>query len=124
LSRQNGKKIEGIQPEALAYLETYHWPGNVRELKNVLERMVVLSIDSILTAENVPEDLKKKSEVSISFPQGDNRISYDSNLQEMEKELIRVKLAESRGNKSAAAKKLGISRRTLYRKLDQYKISQ
>ena len=127
LSRVNGKSIEGIDREVYEHLESYLWPGNVRELKNVVERMVVLSQGPTLTAANVPEDLK--SGLGAMGVGGDLSLSTDSswkletsNLQEMEKELIRTRLQECRGNKSLAAKKLGISRRTLYRKIEQYQI--
>lgn len=124
LSRVNGKKIDGIDEEVIKRLEAYHWPGNVRELKNVLERAVVLSSNPRLSVENLPEDLKTDQRALLS-KNGGSKLSWNpeaSNLQEMEKELIRVQLSESKGNKSKAAKKLGISRRTLYRKIAEYGI--
>lgn len=118
LARLNGKAIEALDPEVYERLEAYPWPGNVRELKNVVERMVVLSQGRKLTPANLPEDLRPaEGSRDVSESQ-----SHGSNLQEMEKELIRVKLQECRGNKSLAAKKLGISRRTLYRKIEEYQI--
>ncbi len=123
LSRLNRKKIEGIDEGAIACLENYDWPGNVRELKNVLERIIVLSRNTRLSLEDLPEDIKTGGRVSSenSGPKSEWNPG-DANLQEMEKELIRVKLNEARGNKSKAAKKLGISRRTLYRKIAEYEI--
>ena len=114
LSRSAGKKITGLDTQALKCLEACSWPGNVRELKNVIERMVVLSQENQLTLKNIPEELSKPR--SLWNP-------ASSNLQEMEKELIRTKLNETRGNKSLAAKRLGISRRTLYRKIEEYGIA-
>ena len=96
-------------------MEQYDWPGNVRELKNIVERTVVLSQDEKLALTELPEDLKSPSKHQNWSPES-------SNLQQMEKELIRLKLDECRGNKSKAAQKLGISRRTLYRKIDDYQI--
>jgi DNA-binding NtrC family response regulator len=122
LSRLNGKAIEGMDEEALKCLESYPWPGNVRELKNVLERMVVLSGAPKLTLENVPEDVRS-IDGGLGLRGAGTGGSWNlkaSNLQDMEKELIQLKLYESRGNKSKAAKDLGISRRTLYRKLEEY----
>jgi len=114
-NRVNGKDIEMIDEEVLACLEKYTWPGNVRELKNVIERMVVLSQGKKLTLVSLPEDLKAGEGVARERNEA-------SNIQEMEKGLIRLKLQETRGNKSLAAKKLGISRRTLYRKIAEYNI--
>ena len=119
LSRINGKTIEGIEEEVYERLKTYPWPGNVRELKNVVERMVVLSQGGKLTLASLPEDLRSGEGI---LGMTEARPINSSNLQEMEKELIRVKLQEFRGNKSLAAKKLGISRRTLYRKIEEYQI--
>ncbi len=116
LSRVNGKTVEGIEEEVYERLENYTWPGNVRELKNVVERMVVLSQEKKLTSVNLPEDLKSSLPPAVSWSPA------ASNIQDMEKELIRLKLQECRGNKSKAAEKLGISRRTLYRKIDEYQL--
>lgn len=121
LSRANGKSIQEIDEEIYDRLESYPWPGNVRELKNVVERMVVLSQDPKLTLANAPEDLKSGQDSPLITEPG-WRLE-NSNLQEMEKELIRTRLQECRGNKSLAAKKLGISRRTLYRKIEEYQIN-
>jgi len=126
LSRLSGNKIESIDEEALKCLESYGWPGNIRELKNVLERMIVLSSGSKLSIANVPEDVKSAEGSAFTSTRTGASANLwragDGNLQEMEKELIRAKLSESHGNKSQAAKKLGISRRTLYRKIQEYGI--
>lgn len=115
LSRLNHREIDGVDEAAMKCFTAYTWPGNVRELKNIIERMVVLSEGQKLMLNNVPEDLKN----SPSEP-GWNPEKTD--LQSMEKEMIRHQLLESRGNKSRAATKLGISRRTLYRKIEEYGI--
>ncbi len=120
--RANRKSIVGIEEEALRSLESYRWGGNVRELKNVVERMVVLCETSQLTLANVPEDIRSGEGILKEANSGSS-LSLNlesSNLQGVEKELIRLKLQECRGNKSKAAQKLGISRRTLYRKIDEY----
>ncbi|MBI3317141.1 MAG: sigma-54-dependent Fis family transcriptional regulator [Candidatus Omnitrophica bacterium] len=124
LSQANHKKIVGIDTQALHALIQYDWPGNVRELKNIIERMVVLSTDSKLHLPNVPEDIRQGSSgASPNFAVSSPLFSSPpSSLNEMEKEMIKNTLFQVKGNKSRAAKKLGISRRTLYRKLTEYNL--
>ncbi len=116
-SSLNAKKISGIEPDALELLTRYDWPGNIRELKNVIERMIVLSSGDRLTLEHVPDEFRqgRASPAAPAIFSGFDRIT------DVEKELIQKVLQEAKGNKSLAAEKLGISRRTLYRKLDEYK---
>ena len=114
LARQNEKRIDAIEKEAVKFLINYRWPGNVRELKNVIERMVVLAKGNRLTVQNIPDDIKQNPRNGL--------LVSDGNLRSMEKELIRLSLRENHGNKSLAAKKLGISRRTLYRKIEEFGI--
>lgn len=125
LAPANGKKIKEIAPEAVQALIRYDWPGNVRELKNIVERMIVLSSGDILKLEQVPEDIRSASGLK-SAASGSSALPISSSapqsLSDLEKDHIRFTLAEVGGNKSLAAKKLGISRRTLYRKIDEYKI--
>ncbi len=114
----NGKKISGIDSAAMQAFMNYPWPGNIRELRNIIERMVVLATEDKLHLENIPEDIRHQPPAKgTQEKQGSN-----TNLSEMEKEYIRKALGEVRGNKSLAAKKLGISRRTLYRKIAEYGI--
>lgn len=115
----NAKKVRGIEKNALEVLVGYNWPGNIRELKNVVERMIVLSSEDMLTLDLISEDIRqgRKPLGEITPLQGITTISA------AEKELIRNALVENKGNKSAAAEKLGISRRTLYRKLEEYKLA-
>jgi transcriptional regulator with PAS, ATPase and Fis domain len=114
----NGKKITTVDTEAMDALVRYDWPGNIRELKNIIERMVVLSNEEIIHLPNVPEDIRAGKKPEMYQEKSNEPIS----LSVMEKEHIKRVLDEVRGNKSLAAKKLGISRRTLYRKLDEYQL--
>jgi DNA-binding NtrC family response regulator len=118
----NAKKIRGIAKEALETLVNYDWPGNIRELKNIVERMIVLSSGEMLTLEQVPEDIRHGRHGATGAV-GSVALQGVSKIADAEKELIQKALQETRGNKSTAAEKLGISRRTLYRKLEEYKIS-
>ncbi|MBI4971659.1 MAG: sigma-54-dependent Fis family transcriptional regulator [Candidatus Omnitrophica bacterium] len=120
----NNKKIDKITDDVYHALENYSWPGNIRELRNIIERMVVLATGIELKIENVPNDIRYfnapvPSVMAISLSDDGAK---PGDLQVMEKELIRKKLAELSGNKSRAAKELGISRRTLYRKIEEYQL--
>jgi len=110
-----------ITPEALNLLTHYGWPGNIRELKNIIERMVVLCRSNVIDHDQVPEDIRMGHAMTPKLePDGNETGTF----QEMEKEMIRKTLLEVNRNKSLAAKKLGISRRTLYRKMEDYKIGE
>jgi DNA-binding NtrC family response regulator len=117
----NAKKIRGIEKDALEALVDYNWPGNIRELKNIVERMIVLSSADMLTLDQVPEDIRQGRPLAAAT-NGNASLQGISKITDAEKELIQKALQETRGNKSTAAEKLGISRRTLYRKLEEYKL--
>ncbi len=115
---ENGKDIQGFTPDATRVLEAYDWPGNVRQLKNCVERVVVLCRNDKITLKDIPADIRDAvndgPRVKLDQPGGD--LDIEAN----EKYLIQKALEECDGNRTAAAKKLGISRRTLHRKLHQY----
>lgn len=129
---ENGKKIDDISPEAMKILTAYSWPGNVRELRNCVERMVVMARGSTLTLGDVPADIRTAAADHDSKPeftleettQSQNTSAasaFDINLNE--RNLIKRALQECNGNRTRAAEQLGISRRTLHRKLKAYDIS-
>ncbi len=111
-SAANGGKVTGITPEAMKLLEAWRWPGNVRELRNTVEKMVVLSAGGRLDVEDVPDALQKAGRATSFQASG--------TLSETEKAQILATLKATGGNRTLAAKKLGISRRTIYRKLGAY----
>ena len=113
-SATNGNRVTGITPAAMKLLEAYPWPGNVRELRNAVERMVVLSQGGQLDVEDVPEHMR------TATPSGADQPLPAGTLGETEKAKILSVLEQVNGNRSRAAQVLGISRRTLYRKLDEY----
>lgn len=116
-AEENGRKINGFSQEALKILTSYQWPGNVRELRNCVERMVVMARGTTLTLGDVPSDIRNAAaHPELSSFAG----NLDINAQE--RDLIVRALKQCNGNRSQAAEKLGISRRTLYRKLDTYGI--
>ncbi|MCS6771674.1 MAG: sigma-54 dependent transcriptional regulator [Kiritimatiellae bacterium] len=111
-AKENAKPVAGITPEALAALQSYSWPGNVRELRNVIERMVVLARGDRLTLRDVPPHIRGEADAA---PRGGTL-----SLVENEKLLIQRALKLHDGNVTRAAQELGISRRTLHRKLNEY----
>ncbi len=119
-AQKNQKKVDGLSADAMKQLQAYHWPGNIRELRNVIERMVVLTNQSLIDAVLVPDNMKSGL-VSVRKPHGIIPLGQ-GNLSDMERSVIEQTLRTSRGNKSLTAKHLGISRRTLYRKLSEYQI--
>lgn len=107
-----------IAPDALALLTAYQWQGNVRELENTIERAVALARGAILTVEDLPERIRKSgSETSAILAAAKAR---RLTVYELEREYILEILRETGGNKSRAAETLGLDRKTLYRKLEEY----
>ena len=113
LAERNGAPVTGITPAAMKLLEAYDWPGNVRELRNTIEKMVVLSAGGQLDVGDIPDALR--ADVSLA-----PALSPTGTLGENERAQILAVLKDVGGNRSRAAQVLGISRRTLYRKLDEY----
>lgn len=117
---ENGKELDGFTAEALDALTQYAWPGNIRELRNVMERMVVLSRGDKLTLRDVPPEIKEgKAPVAASGP-----LKGTTSMQEAEKKMIMQALNDNRSNRTRAAEQLGISRRTLHRKLHEYQLEE
>ncbi|KAB2336634.1 PAS domain-containing protein [Cytobacillus depressus] len=110
------KEIPTLMNSAMEVFTTYQWPGNIRELRNVVERMIIFIDKSTITAEDV---------INI-FPtiqhENMNKEGLAQEKASLEKDRIKEVLIETYGNKSAAAKKLGISRVSLYNKIKQYDI--
>ncbi len=113
-NEENAKQFEGFTPEAYALLVAYDWPGNIRELRNLVERMVVLSRGTLLDVKDIPEQIREKTN-GIAV-----KIDADLTVDEMEKQMVIQALKKTGGNRTKAAERLGISRRTLHRKLKQY----
>ncbi len=123
-NRENDRHIKGFSDEALVVLQSYRWPGNIRELRNVVERSVVLTQDDQIGIRDLPKSINEGttgmlSEIGENQQVSDPQLDLDSN----EKRLIVKALRECRGNRSAAASKLGISRRTIIRKIKLYNLT-
>ncbi|HSK73316.1 MAG TPA: sigma-54 dependent transcriptional regulator [Pyrinomonadaceae bacterium] len=114
----NGAKPLEIAPETLALLTAYPWQGNVRELENTIERAVALARGAVLTPEDLPERIRARGSTSALIAKAKNK---HLTVGELEREYIFEILRETGGNKSRAAEILGLDRKTLYRKLDEYR---
>jgi two-component system response regulator HydG len=111
-SAKNGKSLGGFTEEALDLLQTYAWPGNVRELENVIERAVVLTRSESITPADLPETLVRSDQASRHL-----LVSIGTPLEEVESRLIDETLRFTKGDKTVAAKLLGIATRTIYRRM-------
>jgi two-component system, NtrC family, response regulator AtoC len=121
-AERQGKRISGLSPEALAKLEAYRWPGNVRELQNAVERAVALTAQPEIGVNDLPDPVRRAGFVSappVLLPETTDLPGLLP-LAEVERRHIHQVLDAVHGNKRLAARVLGIDRRTLYRKLDQY----
>ena len=109
LSRSTGRSSAGVTPDALEMLVGYEWPGNVRELHNALERAAILCEGGPMTREHL--SLRSSSVVTVRRP---------PNLPDVERRTIAQALHEAGGNKSRAARRLGITRTQLYSRIRRY----
>jgi len=115
-NKENGKNIEGFTAPAVDLLCNYSWPGNVRELRNLVERMVVLSRKKLLDLSDIPFSIRE------AVDSNELRLDSDLTVEEMEKRMIIQALEKSGGNRTKAAERLGMSRRTLHRKINRYNL--
>ncbi|HWX19101.1 MAG TPA: sigma-54 dependent transcriptional regulator [Candidatus Binatia bacterium] len=122
-AREHGKEITGFTNEVSELLLRYPWPGNVRELRTAIEHAVALCRGDKITARDLP--LKVRT-APIPAGMDPRRLLARNNLtvQEAEKELIIRALKDSQGIRTLAAKKLGMSRRTLHRKIHEYHLEE
>jgi DNA-binding NtrC family response regulator len=124
--------VSGISREAMRALVNYDFPGNVRELENAVERAVIIASGRQIEIEDLPEAINKKVQEFrenarrdriLSATNGDSvKIEFEvpTSIDEIERQTIAATLDFTHGDKSRAAKLLGIGRKTLYRKLEQY----
>jgi DNA-binding NtrC family response regulator len=115
----SGKPVRSITPEAMQILVNYHWPGNVRELQNIIERACALAKGTVLESADVHLDLRpaKTANGAANFlPEG-------MTLEHWEDEMIQEALRRANGNKSQAARLLGLSRNALRYRLSKIGIA-
>jgi two-component system response regulator AtoC len=131
-ARANGRPPFTLSPEALAVLQAQPWPGNVRQLQNFIERLVVLSDGPSLTGEGVSRELARQPGLEPASPAasaagllaspaaGGEARTLEAQRKEMERQALVDALERAGDNRTLAARLLGISRRTLYNKLEEY----
>ena len=115
-------KAEGprrISPEAMALLTTYPWPGNVRELRNAIQRAAVVATGEAVRPEDLPTRIREASRAAPLLGESADRALP---LRDVERLYILEVVRQAGGNKSRAAELLGLDRKTLYRKLEEYRL--
>jgi two-component system response regulator AtoC len=127
-SKANEKSIVDLTPDSMNALLTYSWPGNVRELRTAIEHGVVMATGPKITVRDLPSAVREAARATlprgISPAKAFGEKSSPLDIHETEKKLILQALATTNGNVTAAAKKLGISRRTLHRKINEMNASK
>jgi DNA-binding NtrC family response regulator len=115
-AEKNAKRIKSIHPEAISILKSYSWPGNVRELRNTIERAVIVCRSKIIVPEDLPENIRQRKTdgPAIVVPLG-------SSMEEVEKTMIYRTLDFTGGNKTEAARILGLSLKTMHNKLNRFR---
>ena len=116
-NREHRKAVQGVAEDCLKSLKAYSWPGNVRELRNVIERAVILCRSSMLSSGDLPIDLADQAGAGAD---PDFTIRLGASLKEVEAELIFRTLASVGGNKTRAARILGVARRSIYNLLERH----
>ena len=118
-AEKNQKQIKVLTPQAMDRLLKYQWPGNVRELMNTIERAIILLRSEYLDEQDIQlvteGELPRSDEVPTGYENSSNLPLY-----EVEKATILNMLESTGGNKSEAARRLGITRKTLHKKLKKY----
>lgn len=118
--KREAKPQKDLDPEALKTLIQYDWPGNIRQLENVIERMVVLHEEKVLRPEHIPERVRRGEAEELTMGPPSLKGALEETTAKMEKEMIVNALTQTKGNRTKAAQLLGISRRTLQKKLKEY----
>jgi transcriptional regulator with PAS, ATPase and Fis domain len=118
LEKETGIPVEGVEPAAMAALEAYAWPGNVRELRNVLEQALYLKAGNVVTHADLP-----RAVTDAHAPRPEPQSLKDV-LHQTEEQMIRKAIRDAAGDKAVAASRLGISKSSIYAKLQQYRITE
>jgi DNA-binding NtrC family response regulator len=132
---KTGRFVSGISKDALRALVTYDWPGNVRELENAVERAVIIAAGRQIEVSDLPASVGRNAfeagaharlERASAAREGNSigiEVELPSTMDEIEKQVIQATLDYADGDKTRAARLLNIGRRTLYRKIDEYRLT-
>ncbi len=124
-AKKNRKPIKGFVPLAMDMLVNYEWPGNVRELENAIERAVILATGEHVTESQLPFNITDQYDSAPKQSESEPQILDGTHsLEDIEREAILAALSASNGNKTEAAKRLGVTRKTLHNKLKSYGLGQ
>lgn len=116
ITGKSGKRITGIEEDVVERFHLHSWPGNIRELENVMEAAVHLSSTEKISADSLPDYLKELSPLKLG------KMNLKEMLEEREKQILLQCLAKYHGNKQEAAKALGISKSSMYEKMNKFQI--
>jgi two-component system response regulator AtoC len=125
-NKTRATNVRGISDDALRLLRQYEWPGNVRELRNVIERAMILCSDDLINVGDLPAEIVSREPSMafagnvVSIPAVAAGVDMKATIAGIEKRMIREALAQAEGNKSRAARLLGVSRDVLNYSIQKY----
>jgi DNA-binding NtrC family response regulator len=118
-ARRFGRSIAGLEADAGRVLTAWHWPGNVRELRNTIDRAVMLAEGPLVRCGDLGPHMQRQATAVVPPPW----LRVVGRIDDLEREAIAQALADTRGNKKEAARRLGISRRALYRRIEKFALN-
>lgn len=121
-AQENNRTMSMFDQETCSLLADYNWPGNVRELANVVERAVIMSTGCVIFPEDLPQALSRQQIVAMEASSDYTGQSLKEIIKQVERNVIKQALAHNNGNKVKTAKDLGMSRRALLYKIEEYEL--
>ena len=122
IASENGKSVSGFETPAMELLLQYRWPGNIRELRAAIEHAVVLCRGLVITAKDLPTMVRAPAAEHTRSETREKLLSGKLTVKEAERQLYLHALQEAHGNRTTAARKLAVSRRTLHRKIHELQL--
>jgi DNA-binding NtrC family response regulator len=123
-NREFRKKVRGFHDDALALMNHYHWPGNVRQLRNAIERSVLLSDHDILTIDDLPPEIRARQSAgaaTMNKARGIYELPVDGvAFEDLEREFVKQALERTKGNRSRAARLLGMNRDQIRYRIEKF----
>jgi two-component system response regulator PilR (NtrC family) len=125
-SKELGKDVRGVTPEAMAILERYHWPGNIRELENALERAIVLGAGEMLGADSLPESVRRERPVRELelLDLAEEGVDLEATLDDLERRYLQRALERTHGVQTKAAELLRMTFRQFRYKLQKHHLAR